>query len=151
MRGLSDEALRRFRAGQPLTIAVDGQQHALSAEELEIIEEAQGELAVESDGGYTVALDPTLDDELRREGLARELVSRIQRLRKDSGLAVSDRIRLAIDGATEVHEAAHAFADYIRSETLAVELTVGAAEALWDTVQDTDIDGIPVHLALARA
>jgi len=151
VRGLSDEALRRFRAGQPLTIAVDGQQHALSAEELEIIEEAQGELAVESDGGYTVALDPTLDDELRREGLARELVSRIQRLRKDSGLAVSDRIRLAIDGATEVHEAAHAFADYIRSETLAVELTVGAAEALWDTVQDTDIDGIPVHLALARA
>src|SRR5690606_41593979 len=96
-------------------------------------------------------VDRTRDDELRREGLARELVSRIQRLRKDSGLAVSDRIRLAIDGATEVHEGAHAFADYIRSETLAVELSVGAAEALWDTARVTDMDGMPVPLALVRA
>ncbi len=151
VRQLGDDALRAFRAGSPLAIRVDGTEHVLSADEVEIVEQAQGDLAVESDGGYTVALDPALDEELRREGLARELVSRIQRLRKESGLAVSDRIRLAIDGGRDIHEAANAFGDYIRGETLAVALTVGSAEALWDAIQDLDIDGIPAHIALARA
>ena len=151
VRALGNDVLRAFRAGGPLSIELDGARYELSADEVEIIEEAQGALAVETDGGYTIALDPALDAELQREGLARELVSRIQRLRKDSGLAVSDRIRLRIDGGTEVHEATNAFTDYISNETLAVELTVGGSEALWDVVHDTDIDGIPAHIALARA
>src|SRR5690606_29412198 len=142
VRMLPDEQLRAFRTGGPLAIELDGEQHALSADEVEILEEAQGELVVESDGGYTVALDAALDDALRTEGVARELVSRVQRLRKDSGLAVSDRIRLLVDGAPEVRAAAEQYAEYIRGETLAVALTVGSAEALWDAAQDTDIDGI---------
>ena len=122
----------------------------LSREEIELLEEAQGELVVESDAGYTVGLDPAMDESLRLEGIARELVNRIQRLRKESGFAVSDRIRLMLDGAPEVRTAADRFADYIRGETLATELTIGPAEALWDAVQDVDLDGLAPHIALAR-
>ena len=61
-------------------------QHVLQPGDLEVGQEATGELVVKGEGGFTVALDPNLDDELRAEGMARELVNRIQRLRKDAGL-----------------------------------------------------------------
>ncbi|MGH7443964.1 MAG: DUF5915 domain-containing protein, partial [Longimicrobiales bacterium] len=150
VRQLDSDMLRALRTGGGASIEVDGEMHVLSADEIELMEEARGDLVVETDAGYTVALDPTIDDALREEGLARELVNRIQRLRKESGLAVSDRIRLMIDGAPAVRAAAERYAEYIRGETLATALTVGAAEALWDTVQDVDLDGTAAHIALAR-
>jgi isoleucyl-tRNA synthetase len=150
VRALPDATLRAFRAGAELVIELDGERHVLGAEEVELIEDAQGELIVEADAGYTVALDPAIDEGLRLEGLARELVNRTQRLRREAGLAVSDRIRLMIDGGPEIRAAAERHADYIRAETLAVELTVGPAEALWDLAQDVDLDGVPAHIALAR-
>ena len=79
---------------------------------------------VASDGPLTVALDVTLTDELRQEGLARELVNRLQNLRKDSGLDVQDRIRvtLAVDAPAELRAAVAAFGDYIREEVQAQSL-----------------------------
>ena len=84
---------------------------------------------VSSEGGVTVALDVTLDDTLRAEGLARELVNRVQNLRKDGGLDISDRIRLAVNAGEEIRRALEANLDYIRAETLATEVTWTEDEA----------------------
>jgi isoleucyl-tRNA synthetase len=150
IRALDGSALRTLRAGEPVMIEVAGERRALQGDELDIIEEAEGELIVESDEGATMALDPHISDALRAEGLARELVNRVQRLRKDSGLAVSDRIELWIGGAEGVTAAARSFADYIAAETLAVQLEIGAAGTA-DDAQEADLDGERAWLSLRRA
>jgi isoleucyl-tRNA synthetase len=83
---------------------------------------------VSSEGGVTVALDVTLDEELRSEGLARELVNRVQNLRKDGGLDIADRISLTLSAASEIRSSLEANLDYIRTETLASEVTWTEAE-----------------------
>jgi isoleucyl-tRNA synthetase len=125
IRALDQDALAAFRDGGTVTVSVAGVEHALEAGDLELRQEALGELVVKSEGRHTVALDPTLDDELRREGLARELVNRIQRLRRDAGLRISDRIALEVRGPDEVREAALTWRDFIAGETLAPRVDVG--------------------------
>jgi isoleucyl-tRNA synthetase len=88
-------------------------------------EEKEG-LVVITEQGFTVALDTELDDDLLREGLARELVSRVQALRKESELEVTDRIRLHVHGSAAVLAALAAHGDYICRETLATALETGA-------------------------
>jgi isoleucyl-tRNA synthetase len=132
---------------------------------------------VQEEGGYVVALDPALTPELRAEGVARELVSRVQRLRKEAGLVVSDRIRLAIAGPPEVEAAARAHRAYIAGEVLAADLRVGderggdgtpgvgggyptappagaatgAEDALASGVTRTvELDGSAVHVSLSK-
>jgi isoleucyl-tRNA synthetase len=77
---------------------------------------------VSSEGGLTVALDITIDDELRAEGLSRELVNRVQNVRKDSGLEVTDRIILSISANDEIKSQLLGNLDYIRTQTLAIEV-----------------------------
>jgi isoleucyl-tRNA synthetase len=153
IRALDDAALRAFRDGQEVAIEVSGERRVLEAGDLDVVEESAGDLVVSSDEGCTIALDPAIDEPLRLEGIARELVNRIQRLRKDTGLAVSDRIRLAVFGDASVQAALAAHEDYIMRETLAVAVdAAGEPDARWrDTVQDVDLDGITVRLALRRA
>ena len=102
-----------------------------------------------------MALDPSLDDALLEEGTARELVNRIQRLRKDTGLEITDRIRLGIFGEDGVTDAARAHEAFISSETLAVEVRIGhpddAGTDGYDAVVDVDLDGVPARIALSRA
>ncbi len=152
LRELDSDALARFRRGEGITIQVGGEKIAVEAEWLEVAESAAGDLVVKTEGGVVAALDPTLDDALRAEGMARELVNRIQRLRKEAGLEITDRIRLAVDGGEGAVAAAEAWKDFIVGETLAVELRVGtdAVGALEQVLAD-DVDGTPVRVALSVA
>ncbi|MGD8322383.1 MAG: isoleucine--tRNA ligase, partial [Gemmatimonadota bacterium] len=129
VRSLSQEALAAYRDGETVAIEVNGASHRLQEGDLEVVQEATGELVVKSEGRFTVALDPALDDELRAEGLARELVNRIQRLRKDAGLEITDRIELFIGGQDGVEAAARTHRDFIAGETLATALTLGDVPA----------------------
>ena len=149
IRALDTAALRKLRDGEGVAIEVGGERFELGGDELDVVEEAQGELIVESDEGATLALDPHVSEELRMEGLARELVNRVQRLRKDSGLAVSDRIELSLHGAGAVVTAARLHERYIAAETLAVRLEIGTGPNT--AGQEVDLDGEPVWLALKRA
>jgi isoleucyl-tRNA synthetase len=106
-------------------VSVDGVDHALEPDDLTVLRRASGAYAVQEEGGYVVALDPAITPELRAEGVARELVSRVQRLRKEAGLVVSDRIRLAVRGSDEVERAARTHRGYIAGEVLATALLVG--------------------------
>lgn len=151
IRSLPEDRLRDYDGGT-LAIVVEGEGVELDAGEFELREAPRGELAVETGDEITVALDPTMDEELRREGLARELVSRIQRLRRDAGLDVADRIRLGIAGSPDVVDAASRYGRYIARETLARELEIEAEDVAADryrAVRVVDIDGVEAKIGLA--
>ena len=97
-----------------------------------------------------MALDPELDAELRAEGIARELVNRIQRLRRDAGLEITDRIELVTAGPNSIQEAARAYEDFISRETLAVRVEIRdtVAEGDRDHVRSVDVDGLEAWIGL---
>ena len=153
MRALEQADLARHRAGGTVEISVAGDTHALQPGDLEVAQEASSGLIVKAEGAYTVALDPALNDELVEEGVARELVNRIQRLRKDAGLEITDRIALAIGGVEAIQSAVGRHLEFIGGETLALNVTASAsvAEADFPHVREVDIDGTPATIGLRRA
>jgi isoleucyl-tRNA synthetase len=119
---------------------------------VQILEEAAGDLVVQGDDGWLVGLDTTLDDELRAEGVAREIVNRVQRLRRDADLAVSDRIRLAVSGAPSIQRIVATHEAYIGGETLAVALMTGSAAVDALAVRrEVEIDAEAVRIGLEVA
>ncbi|HEV7993352.1 MAG TPA: isoleucine--tRNA ligase [Gemmatimonadaceae bacterium] len=147
----TSEHLRRFERGEELAVTVDGDTHTISHDDLTIVRRASGELVVQEEHGYFAAIDPAITPELRGEGMARELISRVQRMRKEAGLAVSDRIRLAIGGDAEVLEAAATHREWIASEVLATDVVIGGL--VGNTMlarQRVDLDGIQADLALTK-
>ncbi len=151
VEALGNDALREFEAGKPLYVSVENESRELSAEDLTVVRRASGDLMVKEEAGYFAALDPTVTRELRLEGLARELVSRIQRLRKDSGFAVSDRIRLEVKADAEVEEAATAFSKWIADEVLAVDVKVGGNNESNYATHALDLEGLSATVAMERA
>jgi isoleucyl-tRNA synthetase len=145
--------LREFLSGGELLVTVEGETHGLEPDDLTIVRRASGELVVEEEHGFFAAIDPAITPALKREGLAREMVSRVQRMRKDAGLAVSDRIRLSIGGDALVLEAAAEHREWIADEVLATHVAIG--DEGQDTVkmlarQPVDLDGIRADLALTK-
>ena len=141
------------RDGGRVEIQVGDSRFVLNPEELEVVEEARGDLVVQGDGRFTAALDPSISPDLRSEGVARELVNRIQRLRKDTGLEITDRISLGIMGPAEVRAAADSFREFIAGETLAVGYAVEGGERSlsgYDAHREVDLAGVPAHIALSR-
>jgi isoleucyl-tRNA synthetase len=136
-------------------IAVGGLEHTLSADDVILTMKAPDGYSVEREGAHAVALDLTIDEDLREEGRAREIVHAVQNARKTAGLEVEDRIELALSGDPALIAAAEAHRDYLAGETLAVELDLmpdatAAAEAM-DYTEQTEIDGLALTIALHRA
>ena len=129
IQALDQDAIARFEKGGELKIIVEGQEYQLEREDIEVISEDIPGWQVAFEDGITVALDVTLDDELIAEGTARELVNRIQNLRKSSGLNVTDKIRIKVEGLPGIEEAIGKFGDYIKSETLADALDAFAPKS----------------------
>ena len=144
-------ALQTLRDGVSVAADLDGSSIEIMPEDVRIVEEAKGDLTVKADGGYVVGLDTSLTDELLDEGLAREIVSRVQRLRRDAGLAVSDRIRLAVAGSEELEEVVWSHRGGIGGETLALEIETGVtAAAGLEHVKEFELGGVGVTVALSR-
>jgi isoleucyl-tRNA synthetase len=148
---LDGEALRNFERGEPLAISVGNESRLLDAEDLTIVRRAAGELVVAEGNGFFAAIDPTVTPALRQEGLARELISRVQQLRKRARFAVSDRIVLHVAGNEEAAAAVGAYRDRIAAEVLAREIVVadelpGSHEAM----ETEELDGAPVRIAITR-
>jgi isoleucyl-tRNA synthetase len=151
IRTLSSAALLGFERGEPLELSVDGTTHSLDAEDVEIKRRAVGELVVVERGGYFAAIDPTITPELRRDGLVRELIGAVQRLRKDSGFAVSDRITLIVSGDEELLAAVREHRDHVAGEVLAVEVAIGGGTRRdHPAIQELDLDGVRGRIALTR-
>jgi isoleucyl-tRNA synthetase len=146
----TSEHLRAFERGEPLSVTVNGQTNVLDAGDVTIVREASGDLVVVGEGGYFAALDSTVTTALRQEGIAREVVSRVQRTRKELRLAVSERIRLWVAGNEEVEAAVREYRTWIAEQVLARELTVGELPGESNAMQAAELDGASVCIALTR-
>ncbi|TNE30907.1 MAG: isoleucine--tRNA ligase [Bacteroidetes bacterium] len=116
---MDSAAISEIESTGSKTLELGGQEVVLEAADLEISTADIPGMLVASEGGVTVALDITLDDELTKEGLAREVVNRVQNHRKDSGLDVTDRIAIEFSGSEELKQAIEANESYVCSEVLA--------------------------------
>jgi isoleucyl-tRNA synthetase len=147
----TSDHLRRFEQGGELAVTVDGDTHEITADDLMIVRRASGALVVQEEHGYFAAIDPAVTSELRQEGMARELISRVQRMRRDAGLAVSDRIRLGIDGDAAVLEAATVHKEWIAGEVLATDVVLGGEpEGNIQARLRVDLDEVRATLALTK-
>jgi isoleucyl-tRNA synthetase len=115
----SQEDISKIESEGFLNIALDGQVINLTSDDVEILSEDIPGWLVANEGKLTVALDITITDKLRQEGIAREFINRIQNLRKDSGLEVTDKINVRIQRHASIEEAIQNYKDYIGSQTLA--------------------------------
>jgi isoleucyl-tRNA synthetase len=109
--------------GGRIGIAVDGADHSLGPEDITLALQPLEGYEVEAKAGHAVALQLELDDELRGEGLAREIVHAVQIARKDAGLEITDRIDLSLTGDPDLIEAARAHQDYLAGEVLATSVS----------------------------
>ena len=136
-------------------IAVAGRDHTLSAADVILTMRAPEGYSVEREGAHAVALDLAIDDDLREEGRAREIVHAVQNARKTAGLHVEDRIELLLYGDPALVQAADAHRDYIAAETLAVDLLISedaaAGAAAMDHSERAEIDDLTLGIALRRA
>ncbi|HSR14777.1 MAG TPA: DUF5915 domain-containing protein, partial [Gemmatimonadales bacterium] len=147
---LGSDQLRRLEGGEPVLLEDGDARFEFLPEDVTVEREVATDWLVQSAGPFVAALDPTLTPDLRREGLARELVNRIQRLRKDAGYSYADRIAIAIDGTEVVHEAVRVHGDFIRGETLARRIYLGAPPGPPDRAEEIAIDDHTVTIAVER-
>ena len=128
-----------LRAGNRVAIAIDGHDHELGPDDLSLAMQPLAGYQLEREGSHAVALELELDDELLREGLAREVVHAVQSARKAAGLDVEDRIALVLGGDDELLAAARAHEGYVTGETLATSVVYdGSANGT-----EATIDGPP--------
>ena len=124
MDQLSQEQIAELESRGSLDVVVDGQNLNVEAADVEIISEDIPGWLVANDGSLTVALEVELTDALRNEGMARELINRIQNMRKDSGFEITDRIDVVIAPQAEVQNALDEFADYVKTQVLANSIVI---------------------------
>jgi isoleucyl-tRNA synthetase len=136
-----------LRGGGRVGIAVDGHDHELAADDLLLAMRPLEGYQLEREGSHAVALELELDDSLKREGLAREIVHAIQNARKSAGLEVEDRISLVLGGDAALLDAAREHESYVARETLATSVGFDGAGG----VQPVKIEGLPLHIAVTRA
>ena len=123
---MSQEDINAFEKAGTFTLQVDGQEAVLERADVEIISEDIPGWLVANEGRLTVALDITVTDELKKEGLARELVNRIQNLRKSSGFEITDKVNITLASSAEMDGAVEAYQEYIKSQVLANNLVITA-------------------------
>jgi isoleucyl-tRNA synthetase len=139
-------AAAALEAGRSVTVSLDGEAVELSPEDLQLRVRPQPGFAVSREGGEVVALDLTVDEDLRQRGLARDVVRMVQDLRKTSGLEVSDRIRLHLVGLDDLAE----HFDFIAREVLAVEIVTEPGEGEGTLLELEDVATSPVRIWIER-
>jgi isoleucyl-tRNA synthetase len=122
----------------------------LHPEDVTVTREVASDWVVQADGPYVVALDPVLTPDLVQEGLAREVVNRVQRLRKEADYEYTTRIELSVSGAADVVAAVETYQGYVAGETLARNIVLGSTLNDADITRDVEIEGRAVTLALRR-
>ena len=145
----SQEQIAAIESAAETTLELAGEQVVVTPADFEITSEDMPGWLVASEGKLTVALDITVTDVLRREGVARELINRIQNIRKESGFEVTDKIKVEIESKEIVAGAIEHFADYIASQTLAEEVKA-SAEPQGSVVVNSDVDDEPLVIAVTR-
>ena len=143
----ASRAAQTLRDGGTVGLVLNGGEYPLSADDVQLVLQPLEGYQVERAGTHAVALNLELDDALKREGLAREVVHAIQNARKSAGLNVEDRISLTLGGDGDLLDAVRANEDYVTAETLATSLSYDGAGG----GEQTAIEGKPLTIAVSRA
>jgi len=143
---LTADALRTLERGEPVRAG----EWEIRPEDVTVERAVASDWLVAADGPYVVALDPHLTPDLVQEGLAREVVNRVQRLRKEADYAYTTRIELSIAGAEDVVAATAAYQGYVEGETLARRTVLGSVFDEADITRAVEIEGRQVTIALRR-
>ncbi|MFI3264289.1 MAG: isoleucine--tRNA ligase [Rikenellaceae bacterium] len=146
----SQERIAEIESSEQITLDMGAEQIIVTPADFDITSEDMPGWLVASEGKLTVALDITITDELKAEGVARELVNRIQNIRKESGFEVTDKIRVEIEQKEIVEAALATYADYIAAQTLSLEVK-GSATPAGDFITDSEIDEEPLKIAVTKA
>lgn len=149
VRALSDSDLDSFLEKGWMSLVVDGQEVRLDRDDVEIVTEGVEGWLVGQEDGVTVALDVHISEDLLKEGLAREVVNRIQNQRKSAGFEVTDRIHATWSASGVLADAVREHTGTIRNETLALELTEAALPA-GESVADFEIDSEQMRIGITR-
>ena len=128
-----------------IDINVEGQDITVEAVDVEIISEDIPGWLVANEGNLTVALEVELTDELKNEGMARELINRIQNIRKESGFEITDRINVTIAPNDDVKKAVDSFADYIKTQVLADNITLQPNDG-----QEVEFDDFKLNITVTK-
>jgi len=148
--GLTREEIISFEASGSYILDLKGQKITLTSDDVEIISEDIPGWQVANDGKLTVALDVTVTDDLRYEGIAREFINRIQNIRKESGYNVTDKIKVWIEDHEYVREAVLRYAAYIGSQTLATEVLIDKSINN-RKVREVEIDEVAIRILIDKA
>jgi isoleucyl-tRNA synthetase len=133
--------------GEAFEIVVEGQTIPLTEEDV-LVETSSAEgYACGEDAGYLTALDTSLNPELIREGLAREMIRTVQEARKQAGLDVADRIALGVSGSPAVMDALAEYRAYLMAETLAEDWSIGQVDPLWKEERKLDDDHWTIEIS----
>ncbi|BAO75818.1 isoleucine--tRNA ligase [Winogradskyella sp. PG-2] len=124
VNGFNADDIKKIEQNGSIGVEINGKNITLGLDDVEITSQDIEGWLVANEGALTVALDVTINEDLRKEGVARELVNRIQNLRKDSGFEVTDKIDVQIQNDEQVAAAIASNEDYIKSETLTEDLTI---------------------------
>ena len=119
---MSQEAIGELEKNGKYTLNLDGAEAVIEASDVEIFSEDIPGWLVANEGKLTVALEVTISEELRREGIARELVNRIQNIRKSSGFEITDKIKITISKNTQTDDAVNEYNTYICNQVLGTSL-----------------------------
>ncbi len=138
LANMSQEDINKFERQGQWTLDIDGQQVNLTIDDVEILTEDMPGWIVKTEGKYTVALDVNITEDLKNEGVARELINRIQNFRKELDLNLTDRIIVYVQDNDLIRGAIENFADYIKNQTLAKDLRVVKDEV--DSLPKKEVD-----------
>ncbi len=143
---LSRQQLQKLQEGKSLVIPVEGEEVVLTPEDVAVERHVKGELIALTDQGVTALLDVSLTEPLLLEGIAREIVNKINTMRRDDNFAVTDRISVKIQTTSRVHDAFHQHRDYICHEVLATDFAFEKCEgAEWDLNGEAAVIALRKH------
>ena len=145
MTTLEQEQIAELEQNGFINLDIEGNAVKVEAADVDIISEDIPGWLVSNEGNLTVALEVELTDELRNEGMARELINRIQNLRKDGGLEITDRIKVTVSDAEPVKKAVESFGDYIQTQVLADSIALADNDGL-----EVDLDVVKVNISIEK-
>ena len=147
---ISQPDIAEFEKNGSFTFDIDGQQATIERGDVEVISEDIPGWLVANEGNLTVALDITVTDELHREGIARELVNRIQNIRKTSGFDITDKIDVAIASNAETDQAVREYRDYMSRQVLANTFEI-VDNLSGESVSELDFDTFKVNIRIVKS
>ena len=146
---MSQDDILRFETEGNFVFDINGQHAVIETSDVEIISEDIPGWLVANEGKLTVALDVTVTDELKREGIARELVNRIQNIRKSSGFDITDKINIRISSNEETDAAVEEYKTYIAKQVLANSIEI--TEKLDGDINELDFENFKLKVSIVKA